>query len=102
MIRRPPRSTLFPYTPLFRSDAGRPLVSGHSHPRRRRMKIRVSGAVLYLGKPRKDGYRNIERVLLENWRAMLPALRSAKIPAKMLDRKSTRLNSSHANISYAV
>src|SRR3712207_7379875 len=65
MIRRPPRSTLFPYTTLFRSQAGRTrsrmagvLVADHQ----------VQGAEPQVGE----------------------------------DRKSTRLNSSHANISYAV
>jgi hypothetical protein len=51
------------------------------------MKIVVQGAVLYLGRPRKDGYRSVERVRLTNWRAMLPALRSAKIPAKMFGKR---------------
>src|SRR5215217_9253531 len=65
MIRRPPRSTLFPYTTLFRSrrrrDAPRQLPAPH-HDRRRRTGVSV----------------------------------------RRRDRKSTRLNSSHANISYAV
>src|SRR5258707_4542111 len=64
MIRRPPRSTLFPYTTLFRSDDGGLQDSAVSRDHRRRPA--VSGT---------------------------PARR---------DRKSTRLNSSHANISYAV
>src|SRR5258707_10471686 len=67
MIRRPPRSTLFPYTTLFRSEGGRS----------------------YLGRsPVRPGNRT-ERVA----RSVIAAER---------DRKSTRLNSSHANISYAV
>src|SRR3712207_7272423 len=79
MIRRPPRSTLFPYTTLFRSRGGR------DGGRR--------GAGLGLASPGRDRGRAwplsglaVERVLA------LPAA----------DRKSTRLNSSHANISYAV
>src|SRR5882757_2960344 len=60
MIRRPPRSTLFPYTTLFRSD------------------LRSKRA------PRSRGWS------------------SPSTPASGSDRKSTRLNSSHANISYAV
>src|SRR3712207_6877909 len=67
MIRRPPRSTLFPYTTLFRSE-----------PRR--------------SKPRRS--------LLQAARAPRPCPRSRR-PFQE-DRKSTRLNSSHANISYAV
>src|SRR3712207_9196021 len=76
MIRRPPRSTLFPYTTLFRSAGGvheeeavavpdvRGLVEGEVHRRRARRRLALTE------------------------------------PAQ--DRKSTRLNSSHANISYAV
>src|ERR1039457_7539776 len=59
MIRRPPRSTLFPYTTLFRSRRGRHCVHRPAHPRRHR-------------------------------------------PIVCIDRKSTRLNSSHLVISYAV
>src|SRR3712207_8035219 len=78
MIRRPPRSTLFPYTTLFRSDG-----------------IRVAG-----------GDRRHPRALLE--RELRPDLsgprraRAAGARGAARDRKSTRLNSSHANISYAV
>src|SRR5258707_7289541 len=73
MIRRPPRSTLFPYTTLFRSHID-PLAR-RKLPKHRRRHDR--------GEPRHHGTR---------------ACCSQKIP----DRKSTRLNSSHANISYAV
>src|SRR3712207_7659733 len=75
MIRRPPRSTLFPYTTLFRSDDGRALGEHRRHQR-------------ILG--RADGHEG------EADRA------AAKAALRRLDRKSTRLNSSHANISYAV
>src|SRR3712207_7945221 len=76
MIRRPPRSTLFPYTTLFRSRA-------HPHgPRRPRARVLHQ---LGLG---GGGHRPEDRARL---------LRRARG-----DRKSTRLNSSHANISYAV
>src|SRR3712207_7242336 len=70
MIRRPPRSTLFPYTTLFRSLQ-------HQEPSR---------AGEALGRAGRGGLR---------------PLRSGLEP-KRADRKSTRLNSSHANISYAV
>src|SRR3712207_7631949 len=71
MIRRPPRSTLFPYTTLFRSSAGDPqgLV------RRRRFGFSAGELTSYEDELLGDGEQ---------------------------DRKSTRLNSSHANISYAV
>src|SRR5438876_9489612 len=70
MIRRPPRSTLFPYTTLFRSEAG-----GVD---RRRDEVAVDGVEVY-------GQTGGVRLLPED-----------------LDRKSTRLNSSHPSISYAV
>src|SRR5258707_7708987 len=70
MIRRPPRSTLFPYTTLFRSEVGRERW-------------------IDLHRPRLlEGHERIDRLAID---ALVT-----------LDRKSTRLNSSHANISYAV
>src|SRR2546422_5091760 len=73
MIRRPPRSTLFPYTTLFRSPVEHPLpdVRAEDHDRSER-----------------EAYRNRPRG--EDRRALIG------------DRKSTRLNSSHGYISYAV
>src|SRR3712207_8228581 len=88
MIRRPPRSTLFPYTTLFRSGLDREVrVSLRPAPPRE-----AEGAVrLDLGgKTRVEEEVPVAVVLGEVGRAA---------PA---DRKSTRLNSSHANISYAV
>src|SRR3712207_8865588 len=91
MIRRPPRSTLFPYTTLFRSgDGNRERILALSSDTRTLTALDSDGAILWryamqhpcLGRP----------VVVEN-RAYLAALK---------DRKSTRLNSSHANISYAV
>src|SRR3712207_7207296 len=67
-IRRPPRSTLFPYTTLFRSD-GHHHEDDHDHRRRDARQV--------------EDHRDVR-------------------PAREEDRKSTRLNSSHANISYAV
>src|SRR3712207_8199745 len=78
MIRRPPRSTLFPYTTLFRSSPGAPTDAGHDRPAVRRVRHR--------------------RDLL---RRTAPLAR-LEHPQGEADRKSTRLNSSHANISYAV
>src|SRR3712207_7497063 len=80
MIRRPPRSTLFPYTTLFRSD----LAHAESPPGRQ-----ASRVPLRRGSP-CPGLRQVPR----------PSDRRPRRPSK--DRKSTRLNSSHANISYAV
>src|SRR3712207_7744407 len=80
MIRRPPRSTLFPYTTLFRSGPRAALDGGLARPRRRFAAGAARG--------------------LRSWRV---AARADEMGGKrFLDRKSTRLNSSHANISYAV
>src|SRR3712207_7401400 len=87
MIRRPPRSTLFPYTTLFRSD----LV---------RRGLDESGL---------DTYRTGQGVALRRWMEICfgltadpTELRALLDVSALSDRKSTRLNSSHANISYAV
>src|SRR3712207_8959504 len=82
MIRRPPRSTLFPYTTLFRSRLAQSqrLLAGPGEvrppPPRRRPGDEAERQRAAVGDPARAGAR--------------------------LDRKSTRLNSSHANISYAV
>src|SRR3712207_7579531 len=95
MIRRPPRSTLFPYTTLFRSrhqarraspivelrriDVLKPLhpVTRAIEKARERRRVEPAGVLGVRGRPAGDVRRDV-------------------------DRKSTRLNSSHANISYAV
>src|SRR3712207_7393757 len=84
MIRRPPRSTLFPYTTLFRSRHGEPRQSGESWINQQRVLL-VKCARSQQKPERKIG-RHTEA---------LQGVNAA-------DRKSTRLNSSHANISYAV
>src|SRR3712207_7400319 len=88
MIRRPPRSTLFPYTTLFRSDP-------HAHLER----ARVAGPVQLLDVQRGDVLQPGRAP--DPGRARVPDLVRLVEPV-LLDRKSTRLNSSHANISYAV
>src|SRR3712207_7197168 len=81
MIRRPPRSTLFPYTTLFRSHAR---IRPGRQPTRAVLRLRPNGlrgprpARFDVGRGDGEGVRHVP------------------------DRKSTRLNSSHANISYAV
>src|SRR2546430_12998072 len=80
MIRRPPRSTLFPYTTLFRSQRREP--SGVSTPA-----------------PRAEPPDDDERRECKEIRGQ-PGGRLGR--AQDLDRKSTRLNSSHSQISYAV
>src|SRR3712207_7292675 len=84
MIRRPPRSTLFPYTTLFRSRACLRSALRQGHP-----------LTLYCYDA-PDGVP--EGVELADAGSIVP--RSRVIRHR--DRKSTRLNSSHANISYAV
>src|SRR3712207_8263826 len=87
MIRRPPRSTLFPYTTLFRSPGSAPRGA---HLRAGRRRNRGSDKLL-------DGRRRARPPV------PLPKLhRLALLLHRPPDRKSTRLNSSHANISYAV
>src|SRR3712207_7943272 len=90
MIRRPPRSTLFPYTTLFRSGARS----------RRADRDGVLGRLpVGAGRYRE---RQGDRILRAEPRRVPPSggLDPAARPEQ--DRKSTRLNSSHANISYAV
>src|SRR5688572_32130187 len=80
MIRRPPRSTLFPYTTLFRSD---PADLDQGPP--------GAGCPVATAGERRD-----------RWRAVRRARPLAGCLVIQLDRKSTRLNSSHSQISYAV
>src|SRR3712207_7900262 len=87
MIRRPPRSTLFPYTTLFRSQ--RPVDRVHARV--------VGDVVAEVSQRRRVDRRHPQRVDAEPGQVVEPALDPAQV-----DRKSTRLNSSHANISYAV
>src|SRR3712207_8028229 len=77
MIRRPPRSTLFPYTTLFRS---------HAHRRREAFEQGEQFRLPHPGGGRRPACRRDN----DQWGSVT------------IDRKSTRLNSSHANISYAV
>src|SRR5688572_32547816 len=76
MIRRPPRSTLFPYTTLFRSEVQSMLQA-------------IFGAQVALGPQFVDGLHGLTEG-------------NPFFVEEMLDRKSTRLNSSHSQISYAV
>src|SRR3712207_8291362 len=89
MIRRPPRSTLFPYTTLFRSVA-----TLNPHPAGFRPARPTGGHLTY-----RSGLTRLE-VRRDRRELLLPADKVAV--GSEGDRKSTRLNSSHANISYAV
>src|SRR3712207_7644474 len=88
MIRRPPRSTLFPYTTLFRSIAG-PSINGD----------KTFGIVVVEAASEAEA-----RTLMEADPSVKAGVMTGEVlPFRLsLDRKSTRLNSSHANISYAV
>src|SRR3989442_9499766 len=98
MIRRPPRSTLFPYTTLFRSQrsaahssrAVRDIDCGWS----RRFGNRVEPGARFATHAKQFAPSSLQAKLLSH----LPRLH--ELPE--LDRKSTRLNSSHVRISYAV
>src|SRR5256885_11078635 len=93
MIRRPPRSTLFPYTTLFRSL---PFVAGRA--KGRRACVRRGGGVARRQRQRSErrsAYRD-PRQLARRRRGLAADIGRAG------DRKSTRLNSSHLVISYAV
>src|SRR5690349_23579703 len=84
MIRRPPRSTLFPYTTLFRSDQPRALDRRDGH---------VRGS-------QGHGDGGVQARRLSQAEISDQGYRAAQ--ARPRDRKSTRLNSSHVEISYAV
>src|SRR3712207_9204539 len=102
MIRRPPRSTLFPYTTLFRSDVVR------------RADLAVDVHDVGVGEDADDladrvALADVGQELVAQPRALGGAADDAGDVHErdgrrddLLDRKSTRLNSSHANISYAV
>src|SRR5687768_18327227 len=82
MLRRPPRSTLFPYTTLFRSV---PCADGAGQ--------RGEDAGVLHGEPEAGG---------RGGRGHCPGVDLGRIAGSVVDRKSTRLNSSHGYISYAV
>src|SRR2546430_3221987 len=91
MIRRPPRSTLFPYTTLFRSagdadlrEDGRIVTGAAGH---------FEGAIEQAHQPRPQAWIHHRRGRIAG---------RAEIDVDAVDRKSTRLNSSHSQISYAV
>src|SRR3989449_7949528 len=95
MIRPPPRSTLFPYTTLFRSllrrrDDGLPLGIEHEHPRGRLHQAGAAADAALALDPYGDAALGVH------------ALVARRGPLLGTDRKSTRLNSSHGYISYAV
>src|SRR3712207_6972317 len=87
MIRRPPRSTLFPYTTLFRSITSIEIVPDKNGSMFFARELPFAGALFESG---------------ENQTDKIVIILGDEKDAHQTDRKSTRLNSSHANISYAV
>src|SRR2546427_3245442 len=87
MIRRPPRSTLFPYTTLFRSMLGARLADSLGQQFIVENKTGAGGSIgtAFVAKSAADGYTYV-----------------VVFDTHAVDRKSTRLNSSHSQISYAV
>src|SRR3712207_8598427 len=101
MIRRPPRSTLFPYTTLFRSrPRDRPPLPRATGDTRGRARPECDARLQRAARRVRDTLEADRRRALRLVRPALRALPPARAAAR--DRKSTRLNSSHANISYAV
>src|SRR2546430_13571649 len=110
MIRRPPRSTLFPYTTLFRSNpyvrrredqrraraAGRPYEPPLEHPLLKEALAETLGVILY-----QDQVLQVCQALA-GFTASVSASASLRSGCSSGDRKSTRLNSSHSQIAYAV
>src|SRR2546427_8637658 len=85
MIRRPPRSTLFPYTTLFRS-LGLKTVAVYSDADAQSLAVRMADEAVRIGPAHATrSYQSVDAIL-----------------EAAADRKSTRLNSSHSQISYAV
>src|SRR3712207_6846781 len=82
MIRRPPRSTLFPYTTLFRSSSNRERAESFAE------ELRGDGHDITVHQGNVSDWEDCQRTIHD--------------VLEQQDRKSTRLNSSHANISYAV
>src|SRR3712207_9573600 len=102
MIRRPPRSTLFPYTTLFRSisdGVGAWIFSNDTKNNRTNFVMEENSRIYG-----KDYAMKISPNVTGNSVLANISLRKSKVEGGIFteDRKSTRLNSSHANISYAV
>src|SRR5256885_11106341 len=94
MIRRPPRSTLFPYTTLFRSGS---LEFDPESPRNSLVEVKIDARKIWTGvKERDDHLRSADFLDVEHHPEI--TFKGNQVE----DRKSTRLNSSHLVISYAV
>src|SRR3712207_7307401 len=92
MIRRPPRSTLFPYTTLFRSDSLAEMLMNYPSIIKHHLDLTVDS----------EQIQTIDDFIKQYDSNAMAATLETEFLFREKDRKSTRLNSSHANISYAV
>src|SRR5688572_31124701 len=99
MIRHTPRSTLFPYTTLFRSGTEEKTMTFQIESL---VKSSVVLATLLLASGASAGKPNITSGRAEVYKQLTPESLEAVSTPEQIDRKSTRLNSSHSQISYAV
>src|SRR3712207_9033794 len=102
MIRRPPRSTLFPYTTLFRSVQGHRQRQGRAGPKPKTGTPDRNPTVAFLTVRPGHLLDHLMKIRSTPVLAGEHIMRLREREKTTLDRKSTRLNSSHANISYAV
>src|SRR2546430_11602243 len=98
MIRRPPRSTLFPYTTLFRSPPQSQIYSPHGGEPQTDWQKKANEAQYRWAASDFSNDRNVDyrEIPTPEWQKKPTVIKGAE------DRKSTRLNSSHSQISYAV
>src|SRR3712207_9165153 len=102
MIRRPPRSTLFPYTTLFRSGRNILNMTGTRDTLPHVVILGGGFGGLYAARSLRNVPVRVTVVDRQNHHLFQPLLYQVATATLSPDRKSTRLNSSHANISYAV
>src|SRR3712207_7194389 len=100
MIRRPPRSTLFPYTTLFRSHSR--LIKENQALRTLAEQQNAPRPLIGSGESMAEVKKKIDLVGKSNATVLIRGESGTGKEVVARDRKSTRLNSSHANISYAV
>src|SRR2546430_14426515 len=102
MIRRPPRSTLFPYTTLFRSESGTRITTSVQRPATENdIRSVLAGAGYADAKIQKVSNKALGKYVFQISTKTLQPDKVQQV-RNALDRKSTRLNSSHSQISYAV
>src|SRR5690349_23481377 len=100
MFRRPPRSTLFPYTTLFRSQTLLVHYQQKQKDAESEAAAIVTGAKADAERMAQEAEQKMNEFVVR--RTKMAEAKIAQAEAQALDRKSTRLNSSHVEISYAV